>query len=419
MIPLWVKNRGEQITDSATFRWLAQDAGSGAVDLTLLKGSGSATFTRAGATATTVLSTGLVSSAISANTARSYYDPTTLEYLGYLAEEARTNLCIRSAELDNAAWTKTATTITANADTAPDGAATADRVVEAATLGGHFVQSTACTISAGNTVTISCFVRQGNLATSEIYLIGGGGRLAGMKFTYATATLSAATVAPVTYTISSSSVKAYPNGWYRISVVIVTSTDTSVTMQFYPLDASSYTGNTSNYSTAWGAQVEVGTFATSYIPTAAASSARAADILSFATASNILDATGSLFCRITCGSSNGAQAGIVETNGGGYPLIFTSTNNLGLYDVTAVRQFSALSRPVTTVKKVASTWGGSSCTGYIDGTPSSAATFDGSLNVSANMYFGCTNAGAENINGTIRDIRIWQRTLSDSEVQAL
>lgn len=632
MIPLWVKNRGEQITDSATFRWLAQDAGSGAVDLTLLKGTGSATFTRAGATATTVLSTGLISSTIAANTARSYYDPaptggtgsymflpgvsgayastpstaslsdtgnkwvtglvaladytpssiqtlcgkfqavngwliqlittgrlrmydgtsnidstasvptsdgadlywgvehitnngsnqretkfytssdgvtytqlgTTVltataaalvqngefsvgaytlgtglpatgrfkrvqiyngtqtsntlvadfdptrttqastsfaastgetwtingrgfiyaapAYLGYLAEEARTNLCIRSEELDNAAWTKTATTVTANADAAPDGAATADRVFETATLGGHFVQSTACTISAGNTVTISCFVRQGNLATSEIYLIGGGGRLAGMKFTYATAALSAATVAPVTYTISSSSVKAYPNGWYRISVVIVTSTDTSVTMQFYPLDASSYTGNVANYSTAWGFGVEVGTFATSYTPTAAATSTRAADVMTYPTAGNIDQTIGSAFCRFMVPQQNASvgQPLVANQLSAGNAQLYVpsgSSTQLACFDGTSIILSAAVSDFRNTVTRGASTWSGSGRAIYVNGSSKNTGAFDGTYNGTA-IHIG-SNASAAQLNGCIRDVRIWQRALSDSEVQAL
>jgi hypothetical protein len=69
------------------------DKGSGEVDLTIL-GTGSATFTRA-TTATTVNSAGLIIP-VGSGVARSYYDPTTLQYMGYVAESAATNLVLNS-----------------------------------------------------------------------------------------------------------------------------------------------------------------------------------------------------------------------------------------------------------------------------------------------------------------------------------
>ena len=48
------------------------------------------------------------------------YDPVTLAPKGLLVEEQRTNLLLRSEEFDNASWTKTRTSITANATTSPE-----------------------------------------------------------------------------------------------------------------------------------------------------------------------------------------------------------------------------------------------------------------------------------------------------------
>ena len=58
------------------------------------------------------------------------------ESLGLLVEEARENLLLRSAALDDASWTATAT-ITADAATSPAGTTTADRLVSAD--GSHFI----------------------------------------------------------------------------------------------------------------------------------------------------------------------------------------------------------------------------------------------------------------------------------------
>ena len=61
------------------------------------------------------------------------YDPVTLQPKGFLVEEARTNLLLRSEEFDNANWTKSRATVTANAATAPDGTSNADKLVEDST----------------------------------------------------------------------------------------------------------------------------------------------------------------------------------------------------------------------------------------------------------------------------------------------
>ena len=50
-----------------------------------------------------------------ASVARIDFDPVSRACRGLLIEEQRTNLCLRSETFDNAAWTKTRCTVTANA----------------------------------------------------------------------------------------------------------------------------------------------------------------------------------------------------------------------------------------------------------------------------------------------------------------
>ena len=80
------------------------------------------------------------------------------ESLGLLAEEARTNLLTYSAQLDHAAWTKSALTVTANATTGPDGTASSDKLIPDATTGVHYVIQSATT-SIGVVYTISLKVK--------------------------------------------------------------------------------------------------------------------------------------------------------------------------------------------------------------------------------------------------------------------
>jgi len=229
--------------------------------------------------------------------------------LGYRSEEARTNLVLRSQELGNAAWTQQNITISSDADVAPDGTTTADRLVETAVTSVHYNTTTAgMTISAGATVTASVYLKQGNLATTEIYVRNTGAtRFAGIKFTYATGLTSAATAGPAGYTVSSSAVTTLPNGWYRVAVTIVTATDTSVFADIYAKDATSYLGVITNYSIAWGAQLEAGSFATSYIPTTTAAVTRNKTFDSIPTASNLLTINQTIYDEWTPAVTSGTQ----------------------------------------------------------------------------------------------------------------
>ena len=72
-----------------------------------IDGTGDLTFTRSNDTATRVASNGLI-------------------------EKVRTNVLLHSQTLDNAVWSLTTATITANATAAPDGTTTAEKLIPAA-----------------------------------------------------------------------------------------------------------------------------------------------------------------------------------------------------------------------------------------------------------------------------------------------
>lgn len=243
--------------------------------------SGKLTTTRA-SSATYWNSSGVLTLA-SSNELRRDFDPrlsSTVERCGYLIEEARTNLALRSEAFDNASWTKTETTVTADQAVAPDGLSTADLVVPSTNSTAHAVgQAITHTVAS---YSFSVFVKSAGyskVGLRENTTIGA----------YASFNLSGAG-SVISSTAASSSIQLVGNGWYRVSITY-TGSVAAETMRVYVLDAAYTSGVINSYNYVgdgtsgiylWGAQDELGSFASSYIPTTTASVTRAADLVTLA-----------------------------------------------------------------------------------------------------------------------------------------
>lgn len=204
-----------------------------------------------------------------AGVARFDHNPTTGESLGLLVEEQRTNLVLRSEEFDNAAWTKIASSITANTVTAPYGTTTADKLVEDTANATHSVSQ--FNPVSGTTYAVSIYAKAAE--RSRITISGGGFGAQGFSVTF---DLLNGTI-PLN-TGNKGIISSVGNGWYRCSISFTASS--TVSFAFSLVDNSNnatYTGDGYSGIYIWGAQIEAGAFLTSYIPTAAAQVTRSAD----------------------------------------------------------------------------------------------------------------------------------------------
>jgi hypothetical protein len=215
-----------------------------------------------------------------ATTSAAYYgprfdfDPVTLAPRGLLIEEQRSNLLTYSAEFDNAAWVKTDSTVTANATSSPDGTVGADLVTEGSAGTAQIGQT--ATITAGVAITASVYLKRGNTDWMRIQIVNGVDffRLWVNTATGAIGTTGAGGAGVYT----SSSIRSAANGWYRVSITgTLPASPANVFLNTASADNSSTRVSGGTYF-AWGAQLEVGAFATSYIPTVASTVTRNADV---------------------------------------------------------------------------------------------------------------------------------------------
>jgi hypothetical protein len=227
------------------------------------------TFTRS-TTATFVGSNGLIQSA-AINAPRFDFDPVTLAPKGFLIEEQRVNLFLYSAEFDNAAWTKTNSTITANATTAPDGTLAGDKHVPnlGATLGPgasetRVYQSPSAT--SGTSYTYTIYAKAGEYNEIEFAILTTPTSVA--RFSLTSGTVISGTGASIT---------PAGNGWYRCAITLVATATGALQTRWSAEDSVALVGDGTSGIFVWGAQFEAGAFATSYIPTVASTVTRAAD----------------------------------------------------------------------------------------------------------------------------------------------
>jgi len=197
------------------------------------------------------------------------HNPITGESLGLEIEEQRTNLLTYSEQFDNAAWTKSNATVTANATTAPDGTLTADKLVENTATGAHYAYQTPTL--AATSYTLSAYLKAGERNWSLLNCFAGTQFYA--YFNLATGTIGLTSAGVV------ASLNSVGNGWYRCAIQFTPSAGASdLGIRSASSDGgSNYTGNGFSGIYIWGAQLEAGAFATSYIPTTTAQVTRAAD----------------------------------------------------------------------------------------------------------------------------------------------
>jgi hypothetical protein len=183
-----------------------------------------------------------------------------------LVSYAPHNLLTFSEQFDNAAWTKSSATISANTIIAPDGTLTGDKLVEDTTTNTHFFQVTAYSI--GITQTLSIYAKS---AGNARYLQFGGGGLGGNVecpvFDLDNGTVDLGTTTTV---LKSASITPVGNGWYRCSAVLIPSANLLQILLSNSATTNSsvsYTGDGTSGIFLWGAQLEIGSTATTYNPT--------------------------------------------------------------------------------------------------------------------------------------------------------
>ena len=176
------------------------------------------------------------------------------------------NFALRSQEFDAAVWAKTELTVTANAGLAPDGTATAERIVPTAVSSNHLASQSFATVTSGVSYTLSCYLKADGYGFARLSF--------GSSFPSNWMFLDLTTGAlGLNSAFTGITVVNAGNGWWRLSGTLTANATGATQVAVYALNANSFTtfaGDTVSGVQAWGVQFEEGTVATPYEKTAAA-----------------------------------------------------------------------------------------------------------------------------------------------------
>jgi hypothetical protein len=379
------------------------------------------TFTRT-STGTYTDKNGLVTIA-SANTPRfdHSYDGSNVQSLGLLIEESRTNLITYSG-ISSSFWsTNNSAVVTNNSSTSPDGTTNATQIAGAALIHSGIFRT--LSLTSGTIYTYSLFVKAVS-GSNTIYFGTDTGTNTKVQVNTSTGVASLNSGSPTNITST-----AYPNGWYRIAFTFTASATATHSFVIYNL--------TANLNTwlAWGAQVEAGSFATSYIPTVASTVTRSADNASMTgiNFSSWYNSTASTGGTILAQARRGYSG-----NFSGYPNLYTindgtSNNRIIVYGVDASTQFTnyAINTggvlqtdyvfaniSTTNLFKSIHTFATNSSTFCVNGT---LTTTDTSVTIPSvnRLNIGQNESGGNPWNGTISAISYYPTRLSNTLLQNL
>jgi hypothetical protein len=346
------------------------------------------------------------------------HNPATGASLGLLVEEQRTNVALRSEQFDDASWVKYLSgSVTPNTAISPDGTTTADTLSKTTTANGLVYQLTP--ISGIQTLSFYCKANTATQCTVAFTI-----NLFGRACTF---DLINGTAGPITNyngvdpSIFGGTASIFPvgNGWYRCVLANVSAPATTA----FHIGAGAVGSTTAESIYVWGAQLETGYGASSYIPTTTAQVTRAKDIATISGTnftSWYQQAEGTIFAEYIGGRNNfyNAYGRIATTN---VWSVEKGANAFAINFITGASQLSSVSLVDSFVStaKVAAAWQGSAISTVIaDGNLPSFSS--GSLTISGTatkLNIGTDNNGNVSLDGTIARLSYWPTRLSNVTLQ--
>lgn len=194
------------------------------------------------------------------NVPRMDYDPITKKLRGILVEEQRSNLATGSDAIHRGARTRVI--LEPNAAVAPDGTISATKVVNTSEVDWHYVSSASFAVLDATSYTVSVYAKAGEFPRVRLGLMDNTIFSGVAVFDLTTGTRVSGSVGDIT---------PVGNGWYRCTFTALSKKAGQSGLSVNAVKAGEVDANTAGDDRSgvylWGWQAELGTFATTLIPT--------------------------------------------------------------------------------------------------------------------------------------------------------
>jgi len=348
----------------------------------------------------------------------------------HILEPQRTNLLTYSEAFDNAYWNKTDTTVTSSEEISPDGTLNASKLIEGTSNSRQEVLKNIVTSSSTNVV--SCFIKKGTRRFASITTSD--------TTNWNTMVVVDLELGIVTKTYNKSGfstidkIENYGNGWYRLTSSITgvfignvlyarINIQNSGTPSNPP--SNSYTGDGTSYIYIYGAQLEQGSYPTSYIPTNGSAVTRSAETANGAgDASTFNDSEGVLMAEISAleGASTLIYRFITLSDGTAsnkISIFFNQNGSLTWQLIGGLTVISrALSVAITNNNKIAIRYNSTSAELYVNGILADTALNGMTFSGLSTLQFR-NNDGAYNFYGNTKQIQYFDSALTDSDLEKI
>lgn len=180
---------------------------------------------------------------------------------------ARVNLLQRTEEFDNAAWSKSGSTVTQNAGTAPGGALTADKLVESTNNGAHQVSQTVTMPSGATRFTVRA--KAAERSVLDIELTDNTTGSIGYRFNLlAVSAVVTGSGSGSSWTSVSGSIQSLGDGWCLCTIIGTrgAGTQTVPVMRINNGSSASYLGDGTSGILVWGADLRLSVYDSLNLP---------------------------------------------------------------------------------------------------------------------------------------------------------
>ena len=342
---------------------------------------------------------------------------------GLLVEPAATNLTVQSENFGTtwglvqllAFGSGSVLNTTATLD--PYGTNLADFIVANAVLDQHRVDQT--TVSAAGSYTFSVFLKAGGYGFGRLR-IGG----IGATFNLTTGAVSSTDTGIV------SSIQSYGNGWYRCIISkAVSIANEIVRVNILQSGSGDFAGNGTSGIYIFGSQYELGTVATSYIPTTTAAITRAADAITKTGVSSLIgQAEGTIYAEVDLRNTSSGKRLFLLSDGTAQNEIrvTSSATNAGdlqfavrLAGTLIVNSFSPTNVYSNGIFKIAAVYKSTDYALYVNGLQVLTGNGAGNIPACNRVDIGSQLGTSNFLNDRIRAAALYTTRLTNAQLQAL